>query len=128
MGWGYAKRKNKRGAVLHRHDGYVFRSGLELRRYKFLKRRQEAGEISGLEPHPRFPFVIDGEPLRIKSKGYPRGRAASYTADFRYVETETGATVIEDTKGQDDSESRLRRALAERLHNIEVRIVKRGDE
>jgi hypothetical protein len=65
-----------------------------------------AGAIESLEQQPRYPFVIDGKPLK-----HDNGRAAAYTADFRYVDRHSGQTIVEDSKGFSARDWPLRKAL-----------------
>lgn len=67
-------------------DGMRFASKAEARRYGFLKLRQAAGDIDGLECQPRFPLRVDGALI------------CTYVADFRYRDLRTGAVVVEDVK------------------------------
>lgn len=97
-----------------------FRSPGEYARWRELKLLEKAEYIKKLERQPKFPFVIDGNPVLIRSKGYPNGRQARYTADFAYLEN--GKRIVEDFKGFDTPDSRLRRAIAETIYGIEIRI------
>jgi hypothetical protein len=76
-------RKSRKSVI----DGITFDSALEASRYRHLKARQEAGEISNLECHPRFPLVVNG--VKIGPQGI-------YTADFRY--SAGGVVIVEDVK------------------------------
>ena len=76
-------------------DGKKFDSKKELSRYKTLKSMQELGIISDLRLQQTFILTDSG-------KRDPDGKAiipVKYVADFVYVDTETGKTVIEDVKG-----------------------------
>lgn len=97
-----------------------FASQGEYRRWCDLKNLQRAGVIKFLERQIAFPLEVDGRPVLIKSKGFPNGRRAKYTCDFRY--TENGVSICEEYKGFDTSESRLRRAVAEAIHGFTIRI------
>lgn len=104
-------------------DGHRFDSQAEANRYRDLKLLAQAGEIEALELQPRFALVVGERPVLIKSKGFPNGRRASYRADFRYLDKRTGRVVVEDVKGHDTSESRLRRALVEAIYGVEVVVI-----
>ena len=82
--------RNKYGAIKVRLDGHVFDSKKEARRYRELCLLEVAGEITGLEIHPRY-VLWEGRTIRGQ-----RLRPIAYTADFRYQEN--GATVVEDVK------------------------------
>ena len=77
-------------------DGYVLDSGTEAGRYRELKLRVAAGEISQLKVHPKFllqeAFVVRGQ-ARLEPP-------ITYAADFQYQEVATGETVVEDVKGR----------------------------
>lgn len=100
-------------------EGHVFDSKAELRRWEELRLLQQAGEISGLERQRRFDLACCGRPVLIRSARYPNGRACFYTADFVYLDRD-GKPVVEEWKGHDSPESRLRRAVVEALYGIEI--------
>jgi len=118
-----SRKRNKYGAKQVIVDGRTFHSDGEANRYLQLKLLQRAGEITDLECQPKFHITCGGNPVLIKSKGYPNGRKATYSADFRYVDTRRGL-VVEDFKGFDTYESRLKRALIEAEYGLKVEIVK----
>ncbi len=113
----FSRRRNKFGARKVKADGYTFDSLLEHKRYQELKLLQASGEIHSLEIHPKFKFTIDGRPVLIKSDGFPNGRQASWSADFRYVCHRRKSVIIEDTKGYKDIYVyRLKIALVEAMY------------
>lgn len=116
-------RRNKFGAVPTWCDGIRFASAKEAARYGELKLLERAGEITDLELQPVFRFGTDANPVRIRSKGFPNGRRASYIADFRYYDRREARVIVEDTKGLDTPLSRFKRALVEWQFNIEVVIL-----
>lgn len=67
-------------------DGHRFDSTKEADRFRLLELAQSAGLIRDLEVHPRFPLVVHGYDCGV------------YEADFGYVESDTGARVVEDVK------------------------------
>lgn len=106
----------------HTHaDGTKLDSGRELKRYGDLLLLQKAREITELEVHPRYPIIIAGVPILMKSKRYPNGRRLTYVADFRYIRS--GQVVVEDVKmqsGHRDKVYKIKRALMDAMgHNIE---------
>lgn len=106
------KRANKFGAIKTEVDGIMFASKKEARRYTELKAFESAGAISNLELHPKFVFEHNG--FRI-------GR---YTADFQYVDTDTGETVVEDVKGGRATRSEaygLRKKMMKAFFDIDVK-------
>jgi hypothetical protein len=131
----FARRRHKYGAKPTVVDGHKFPSKKEARRYGELVLLERAGEISGLALQPRFPIVINGEPVR-----YPSGVALEYRGDFKYTDTRTNRVVVEDVKGvrktprpvgvkkprhegTDTDVSRIKRALVAAIYGIEVRVV-----
>ncbi len=109
------------------YEGYVFDSPLEKDRYVQLKILADKGLIRDLVVHPRFFFKNPetGEYLKIRSQGYPNGRKVWYEGDFKY---NTGQEiVVEDTKGYDTQEARLKRAMVELFHGFKVRVLSRDD-
>ncbi len=115
-------RPNKYGAKRTTVDGVTFASKAEARRHGELKLLEKAGDITGLQLQPEFPFVINGRPVKLRSAGFPNGRALKYVADFQYWRD--GAMVVEDVKGLDTPVSRLKRALVESIYGICVEVVK----
>jgi hypothetical protein len=96
-----AATQNKYGAVKTAVDGITFDSKAEATRYCELKLLTAAGHIYGLELQPVYEIV-------------PKSgteRAVRYIADFRYVETLTGATVVEDVKGKRTRDYVIKRKL-----------------
>jgi hypothetical protein len=103
--------------------GEVFDSKDELRRGAELEREQALGLIRNLRRQVRFPLVIDGSPVLIRSERYPNGRRAGYRADFVYDrKTDSGwQAVVEERKtGWDDPASRLRRAVVEAIYGFRI--------
>lgn len=111
--------RNKYNARKTIIGGIVFDSMAEANRYIELQLLERAGEITSLELQPQFELI----PTYTRVDG-KRKRKRVYTADFRYVDTATGETVVEDVKGRMTTDASLRIAIAEYMHNIVVRIVK----
>lgn len=111
--------------------GVKFDSKREARRYQELLLLHQAGEIANLELQPQYPLtmlVLDGpevvhRDVKIRSKGYPNGRACTYRADFRYQCLRTGNLVVEDVKGFDDARARFKRAVVECIYGIEIQLI-----
>ena len=102
-------------------DGIRFASKREARRYGELQVLLKAGKIQNLIIQPTFPIEINGNPVLIKSKGYPNGRKLKYIADFSYYEGIT--RIVEDSKGYDNQVSKIKRALVLATHDLEIRLV-----
>ncbi len=95
-------------------DGYTFDSISEGRRYSDLKLLVAAGEVRNLEVHPRLHLVVNSKKI---GRGY-------LVLDFKYQERKDAAwrEVYEDFKAVDTRESKLRRALAEAIHGINIKV------
>jgi len=92
----------------HKHD-----SAAEAKRCLTLHLMFSAREISDLEVHPRFDFIINGEPVKMGN-----GHKAGWVLDFSYRD---GAHwVAEDVKSRakwmDNRELALKRALFRHLY------------
>lgn len=79
-------------------DGYTFKSIAESEYYSELKLRQFAGGIHDLKCHPVYelqPSFHYRDPVTNRKR---KARPITYEADFSYVVTETGKTVVADVK------------------------------
>jgi hypothetical protein len=103
--------RNKYHAETVTVDGITFRSKIEARRYRDLRLRECAGEISGLEYEPEsYPLVVNGV------------KVTSYRPDFRYVDD--GVLIVEDVKSTATARARdwpIRKKLMLAIHGITVR-------
>lgn len=103
-------------------DGIRFASKKEAARYQQLKLLEKAGDITHLEVHPKFKIVINGSPLRYpRTPKGKRGREVIAEMDFAYFQGQQ--RVVEDTKGIDETVSRLKRALVQHIYGVEVRVL-----
>lgn len=120
-----AMRGNKFNARKTDVDGIIFDSGKEANRYAELKILERAGAIRDLELQPKFWLTCGGKQLLIRSEGFPNGRRAKFTADFAYVEAETGERVVEDVKSDATAlrDFKLRIAIVEAEYGVRVRKV-----
>ena len=105
--------RNKFGAKKTVLDNITFASRAEAQRYAHLKLLLRIGEITDLELQPSFDLVVNGH------------KVCRYIADFRYRETATGETVVEDVKSAPTRtpEYRIKRKLMAALFGIDVREV-----
>ena len=98
--------------------GNKFDSQKEADRYLVLLSREQAGEITLLEIHPRF---------EIHSAFEHRGekiRAINYVADFEYMDNDYNHTV-EDVKGVETAVFKIKRKMFLRAYpHIDFRIVR----
>ena len=102
-------RRNKYGvspAGARTIDGIVFDSKAESRRYQELRLMERAGVVSGIELQAEYVLV----PPYTRQDG-TKSRGVRYLADFRYVETSTGRTVVEDVKGVATEAYRIKRTM-----------------
>ncbi len=110
-------RANKFRAKKQDIDGITFDSKKEARRYLALKAMQDSGRIECLECHVVY--------LLIERQKKPSGgheRAACYTADFRYRDSD-GRIVVEDVKSEPTRKKAdyiLRRKLMLLVHGVEL--------
>jgi len=92
-------------------DGIRFASKREAKRYCDLKLLERAGEISGLKLQPRYPLTVNS--LHV----------ATYVGDFEYIESSTGRTVTEDSKGVRTRDFINKAKLFHALYGREIQLV-----
>src|SRR5215467_1750241 len=90
-----------------------------------LRVAEREGFIRNLKRQVPYPLVLpNGVAVKIRSPGFPNGRACSYRADFTYEQWEpqsqSWTPITEENKGHDDPASRLRRAIVEAIYGIEI--------
>jgi len=101
------KRAHKYGAKSIVVDGIRFPSKKEARRWQELRLLEKAGRITNLERQVRIPLHGRNGPILT-----PTGRPMAYVADARYVDWDRqGRTVIEDAKGYETPEFKIKRAI-----------------
>lgn len=98
----------------------------EHRRADILRLWQRAGVISDLREQVRFVLIpaqygecgtdLKGRPVRVLLE-----QALCYIADFVYTDSETGLTVVEDTKGYRTPEYKIKRKLMLWIHGIRIK-------
>ena len=99
---------NKFGAIATTVDGIRFDSLKEARRWGELRLMERAGEIRNLRRQVRI--ALEGRDGPVKFQ--PSGRSAFYVADFVYEDRRLNwAEVIEDSKGHQTPEFKLKRAV-----------------
>lgn len=108
--------QNKHGNIKATVDGIKFDSRREANRYRELKLLVRAGEITDLQLQVRFVLAPS---VKIKGKTKP---ALRYFADFTYREKD-GSLVVEDSKGHETKEYKIKRHLMMSEHGIEIREV-----
>jgi len=100
---GQSKYKNKKTL----YDGIKFDSKSEAERYKELKLLESAGQIKDLELQPKF-TLIEGF-----MKNNVKFNPIKYKADFKYYDNLTQRVVIEDVKGMETKEFKLKHKMFE---------------
>jgi len=95
-----------------------FDSKREQKRYADLQLLERAGEITHLERQVRFQLI----PAQRDAAGKLLEREVAYVADFRYIED--GDTIIEDVKGFETPDFKIKRKLMLFRHGIRLRIIK----
>ena len=88
-------------------DGIRFDSQKEMQRWYALKLVEKAGLIVDLRRQVKVPLMGRDGPVRFQ----PSNRAAVYVADFAYFDVPKGVEVIEDSKGFQTPEFKLKRAI-----------------
>ena len=90
--------------------GITFDSRKEAKRYQNLLKEEQTGVIRNLTLQPRFDLVVNGDKI------------ATYVADFRYEQTETGEIVTEDVKSPATKTPlyRIKKKLMKALHNVDI--------
>lgn len=109
---GGGKKRNKYGNT--KTDGRD--SKKENSRARELRLRLQAGLISGLREQVSFILI----PAQVNGEGKME-QPVSYIADFVYVDTETGRTVVEDTKGYRTKDYIIKRKLMLLVHGITIK-------
>ena len=110
----FAEPENKYRNKKVEYDGKTFPSTKEANRYAELKLLERAGRISDLETQVKFVLIptqyIDGQLIE---------RECSYIADFVYTNSR-GVRVVEDTKGLQTPEYKIKRKLMLFLKQIKI--------
>lgn len=110
-----SKYHNKKVTV----DNYVFDSIAESKRYKELCLLEKANKIKSLELQPKF------ELQEVFIKNGKRYKAITYTADFMYLDVEKNCIVVEDVKGFETKEFKLKQKMFEyKYKNLSLVLIK----
>jgi len=97
---------HKYGAKRAQIGDQSFDSRREARRFAELELLARGGEISDLRRQVKIQLKGRDGPILT-----PTGRPAHYVADFVYLDRRTGGEVIEDAKGFQTPEYKLKRAI-----------------
>lgn len=118
--------KSKYHSTKIEFEGLKFDSKKELRRWKQLKEREAAGEISDLQRQVKFVLIpAIREPDEIGPRGGRKPgalieRETAYYADFMYRDAQ-GRQIVEDTKGMKTPDYIIKRKLMIYIHGIRIR-------
>lgn len=108
------KKKSKYGNRKVELDGITFDSEKEAKRYGQLKMMLKAAEIGLLQLQVEYELNVEGE------------KVCSYVADFVYVESKTGKTIVEDVKSEMTRKLpvyRLKKKLMKAIYGINIKEV-----
>jgi hypothetical protein len=109
---------NKYGARKTKVDNLTFDSRMEAARYQELKLLAAAGAIADLQVHPQFELQA-----AFRTPDGERISAIRHKPDFQYIEN--GQTVVEDVKGRETTDWRLRYRLFRKVYpEIMYKVVK----
>lgn len=125
------RRKSKYGNRKIIRDGQAFDSVKEARRWLELCLLEKAGEITDLRRQVEFPLLPTQreESTKVYQRGENKGKPKPgkviekpvvYIADFVYKRTDTGETIVEDTKGFRTKEYILKRKMLLYFHKIKI--------
>lgn len=119
---GNKRKRSKYGNIKAEDDGLKFDSQKEHRRYKQLRTMERTGIIRDLQHHVKYEIAAAVKFPSKKTKSQPR----YYEADFVYVDTRTGKTIVEDVKCESTAKNQLylfKKHLMMLLHGIEIQEV-----
>lgn len=100
------------------HDGTVFPSKRECKRYEELRLLEKMGKIVELQTQVKYELV----PAQKRDDGKAE-RAVTYTLDFQYFDKEARAWRYEDSKGMKTQQYVIRRKLMLWIHGITIQEV-----
>lgn len=119
----YTPRKmvtNKYQSVKISNSDGKFDSGLEYKRWLYLKELERNGEIRDLKRQVPYELIPSQ-----KKDGKVLFREVKYVSDFEYLDLRTGEHVVEDTKGLVLPVFKIKQKLMYWIHGIEVKIVRK---
>ena len=98
-------------------QGIKFDSKWESERYLYIKSLELAGRVRNLELQVRFTLEVNGQKI------------CTYIADFRYEKENANGdweTIVEDAKGVETPEFKLKKKLMKACLGIEIFLSKKG--
>lgn len=125
-------RKSKYSNIKARtSDGLVHDSRKEARRWNELCLLERAGEIQDLKRQVKYVLIPKQvetyERISPRTGKYLKNgirtleQECSYIADFVYIDSKTGETIVEDSKGLRTKEYRIKRKLMLWVHGIQIK-------
>tara|TARA_R100001510_G_scaffold31332_1_gene27963 strand:+ start:333 stop:680 length:348 start_codon:yes stop_codon:yes gene_type:complete len=105
------RRKNKYGAKKTTVDGITFDSKWEAQRWGELKAMERGGYVKDLERQVKYEIIVNDQKI------------CRYVADFRYKKVDDDGTeeaVVEDAKGFETPDFKLKKKLMKAVHGIEL--------
>ena len=108
-----AKYGNKKTVV----DNIKFDSKWESQRYLYLKSLEKAARVKNLTLQPKFLIIVNGQKI------------CTYIADFEYDKEHANGQwehIVEDAKGVETPEFKLKKKLLKAVHNIEIYLSKKN--
>ena len=98
-------------------QGIKFDSKWESERYLYIKSLERAGRVRNLELQVRFALEVNGQKI------------CTYIADFRYEKENANGdweTIVEDAKGVETPEFKLKKKLMKACLGIEIFLSKKS--
>ena len=98
-------------------DGIKFDSKWESQRYLYLKSLERGETVKDLELQVRYPLEVNGHKI------------CTYIADFRYKKLDKNDVwheIVEDAKGFETPEFKLKKKLMKAIHGIEIFLSKKS--
>lgn len=116
--------RNKFGAEKTVINGITFASRIEAERYEQLRLLERAGEIDQLILQPEFQILRGW----IHPETGEKIKSRFYVGDFQYIDKQAEKIIVEDVKGMETAEFRLKWSLVKSQYpHIEFRKVTRND-
>ena len=112
---GYRK-YNKYGAQKTKFMGYTFDSKWEAERWGQLTAMEKAGSIKDLERQIKYDIFVNDQKI------------CRYVADFKYKQVEEDGSeteIVEDAKGVETADFKLKKKLMLAVHGIEIKLSKK---
>ena len=112
------KRKNKYSARKTTFMGITFDSKWEAERWGELTAMEKAGYITDLQRQISYEIVVNDQKI------------CKYVADFRYNKVDEYGSleeVVEDAKGVETAEFKLKKKLMKAVHGIEIYLSKKNN-